>query len=43
MRILQKNKSWNKDYTGLVNQSTNRKALKINQTMASNEKMEVQV
>ena len=41
MQIFQSH--WDKGYTDLTNQHTDRKALKINQLMASNEKMEVLV
>ena len=41
MKISQK--PWNEGYTDSTNQHTDRKALKINQLMTSNEKMEVLV
>ena len=41
MGISQKNRD--EEYTDSTNQHTKRKTLKINQTMASNEKMKVQV
>ena len=41
MRISQKNRD--EDYTDSTNQHTKRKALKINEVIASNDKMEVQV
>ena len=41
MKILRK--PWEEENTNSTNQHTKRKALKINQVIASNEKMEVQV